>query len=160
MLARILWLLCFDHDPKGPVNRVCFQIVIYHFHGMALFPVCVFFVVHTRMLAMALLRCCRVPVSSFFLQAFARYAELVPIWVWLLWIPQLISSLPRVEGQTAKAILFRVCLVCVVICCCLVVVPVSSSCSRWTCLSWFCIVSCVGAVLVALFVWFFVRVAS
>jgi hypothetical protein len=36
---------------------------------------------------------------------FEKYAEALPLWIWLLWIPQLLSSLPRVEGLVLKKIL-------------------------------------------------------
>jgi len=36
---------------------------------------------------------------------FGKYARLLPSWVWLTWIPQLLTSLSRIEAKTAKVIL-------------------------------------------------------
>ena len=41
-------------------------------------------------------------------KAFLRYTEHIPAWVWLLWIPQLLSSLARPEGQAVKNILRKI----------------------------------------------------
>ena len=41
-------------------------------------------------------------------RAFARFHEHIPVWVWLMWIPQLLSSLARYEGQSAKQILSKI----------------------------------------------------
>jgi transformation/transcription domain-associated protein len=41
-------------------------------------------------------------------RAFARFSENVPAWVWLLWVPQLLSSLIRAEGATMKTILCKI----------------------------------------------------
>lgn len=39
---------------------------------------------------------------------FKKYAADLPVWVWLLWLPQLIASLPRHEGTAFTAILQNV----------------------------------------------------
>ncbi|GAB5370731.1 hypothetical protein AAMO2058_001518200 [Amorphochlora amoebiformis] len=41
-------------------------------------------------------------------QAFTRYTEHLPPWIWLLWIPQLLSSLARPEGIAVKNILCKI----------------------------------------------------
>lgn len=41
-------------------------------------------------------------------KAFARFADHIPLWVWLMWIPQLLSSLARPEGYTVKALLAKI----------------------------------------------------
>eukprot|EP00466_Bigelowiella_natans_P000476 jgi/Bigna1/33130/e_gw1.1.3.1 len=41
-------------------------------------------------------------------QAFKRYTEHLPSWIWLLWIPQLLSSLARPEGLAVKNILCKI----------------------------------------------------
>lgn len=38
-------------------------------------------------------------------QTFDKYALTIPAWIWLPWIPQLLSSLCRAEAKTAKSIL-------------------------------------------------------
>ena len=42
------------------------------------------------------------------MQAFAKYSEFVAPWIWLQWIPQLLTSLARPEGQTVKGVLAKV----------------------------------------------------
>ena len=41
-------------------------------------------------------------------RAFARFHEHIPVWIWLMWIPQLLTALTRAEGQSAKAILSKI----------------------------------------------------
>jgi transformation/transcription domain-associated protein len=40
--------------------------------------------------------------------AFGRFADQVPLWVWLMWIPQLLSSLARWEGVYVRKILMNI----------------------------------------------------
>jgi hypothetical protein len=40
--------------------------------------------------------------------AFERASEQVPLWTWLLWLPQLLTCLARPEGPSIKLILQKV----------------------------------------------------
>jgi transformation/transcription domain-associated protein len=39
--------------------------------------------------------------------AFAGYVDYVPAWVWLLWVPQLLTSLFRLEHRAVRSVLHR-----------------------------------------------------
>ena len=41
------------------------------------------------------------------IKAFSRFAEHMPLWVWVMWIPQLLSTLARPEGAAVKVILSK-----------------------------------------------------
>jgi transformation/transcription domain-associated protein len=78
MITRILYLLGMDDDrrPVGRVRWCPLPLPCPHCSfSMFLFPP---------------------------LQAFAKYSEFVPPWIWLMWIPQLLTSLARLEGHTVK----------------------------------------------------------